>query len=121
MPQKTRKQLLRRSSKKPSIRNQNTLARKVHMTNRLLGLPAYRTESTQYQLKRIAQHVQQHDTSTTLKASSHRQLSEMGHSVVNMVTGALQSDSHHQAGGGAYYHGLQDKRQNCISHLENWY
>ena len=103
------------------------------MTNRLLGLHAYRSESTKSKYERIASHVLHHDTNLTLKTThieESQSLHHLGKSIVEIVSSAYHMDSSNNnipspqdGGGGLTYNtnnGLYNTRERCIRNIHTF-
>ena len=125
----------RKKVKQSNQTNRNSGAlKKIKMTNRLLGLHAYRSESTKSKYERIASHVLHHDTNLTLKTThieESQSLHHLGKSIVEIVSSAYHMDSSNNnipspqdGGGGLTYNtnnGLYNTRERCIRNIHTLY
>lgn len=117
-----------------TMKNSSAL-NKIKMTNRLLGLQAYRSESNKSKYERIASYVLQHDENQTLKMThieKSQSLQHIGKSIVEIVSSAYHMDnnditSQQQGGGGGgcpshnHNNGLYNTRERCIRNINTLY
>jgi len=115
----------RKISRRSNQTIRNSVFKKIKMTNRLLGLHAYRSESIKNKYERIASYVLKHDVNQTLKMSqieASQSLQSIGKSIVDIVSTVYNMEdnyiNHEQYGGGT---GLYITRERCIKNIDTRY